>query len=47
MTLRDWLADGTVRPVIDRTYPLDQAAAAVRHVLDGRAVGKVVLMIPS
>ena len=46
VTLRDWLADGTVRPVIDRTYPLEQAAAAVRHVLDGRARGKVVLTIP-
>ena len=45
-TLRDWLADGTMRPVIDRCYPLDQAAAATRRVLDGEARGKVVLTIP-
>jgi NADPH:quinone reductase-like Zn-dependent oxidoreductase len=44
--LRDWLADGTVRPVIDRTWPLEGAAAAVRHVLDGHARGKVVLTVP-
>jgi NADPH:quinone reductase-like Zn-dependent oxidoreductase len=45
VTLRDWLADGTIRPVIDRCYPLDQAAAATRRVLDGKARGKVVLTV--
>jgi NADPH:quinone reductase-like Zn-dependent oxidoreductase len=44
-TLRDWLAGGTIRPVIDRCYPLEQAAEATRHVLDGRARGKVVLVV--
>ena len=46
LILRDWLADGTIRPVVDRTYPLELAAEAVRHVLDGHARGKVVLRIP-
>lgn len=34
---------GKLAPVIDRTYPLADAAAAIQHVADGRARGKVVL----
>jgi NADPH:quinone reductase-like Zn-dependent oxidoreductase len=41
--LSDLLATGRALPHIGATYPLDQAAAALRHVADGRAVGKVVL----
>ena len=40
-----WLADGTIDPVIERTYPLTEAAEAVRHVESGRARGKVVITI--
>jgi NADPH:quinone reductase-like Zn-dependent oxidoreductase len=29
--------------VLDRIYPLAETGAAIRHVLDGRAVGKVVV----
>jgi NADPH:quinone reductase-like Zn-dependent oxidoreductase len=36
---------GKLAPVIDRTYPLADAAAAIQHVADGRARGKVVLDI--
>jgi NADPH:quinone reductase-like Zn-dependent oxidoreductase len=36
---------GTVVPVIDRTYPLDEAAAALRYLGDGQALGKVVIRI--
>jgi len=32
-----------VAPVIDRTYPLGETVAAIRHLLDGRARGKVVI----
>lgn len=34
---------GDVAPVVDRTYPLADAPAAIRHLLDGRAEGKVVV----
>ncbi|MCU1593784.1 MAG: qorA 1 [Frankiales bacterium] len=38
------LADGHLHPTVSRTYPLDQAAAALRHVADRQAIGKVVLV---
>jgi NADPH:quinone reductase-like Zn-dependent oxidoreductase len=41
--LAEMLADGTVKPVIDRTYPLERAADAVRYLERGHARGKVVL----
>nr|WP_123678870.1 NAD(P)-dependent alcohol dehydrogenase [Couchioplanes caeruleus] len=41
--LRSLLETGAVVPAVDRTYPLDRAAAAIRHLLDGRAHGKVVI----
>lgn len=37
------LADGTARPHLGARFPLDDVVAALRHVADGRAVGKVVL----
>jgi NADPH:quinone reductase-like Zn-dependent oxidoreductase len=43
MTLRDLADSGAITPAIDRTYPLSQAAAAVRHLAEGRARGKVVI----
>ena len=36
---------GAVRPVIDRSYPLEEAAAALRRVEDGLALGKVVIAV--
>lgn len=36
---------GQVTPVIDRTYPLPDGAAAVRYVEQGHARGKVVLVV--
>jgi NADPH:quinone reductase-like Zn-dependent oxidoreductase len=36
--------NGTVRPSIDRTFTLDQAADALRWVDDGRAKGKVLIL---
>ena len=41
--LRELLASGRVRPHIGATFPLAEAAAALRYVADGRAIGKVVL----
>jgi NADPH2:quinone reductase len=39
------LSDGQVRPLIDRTYPLEQAAEASRHLAEDRPFGKVVLTL--
>jgi NADPH:quinone reductase-like Zn-dependent oxidoreductase len=36
---------GQVAPVIDRTFPLTAVAAAIRHLLDGQARGKVVVSV--
>ncbi|HEV7761618.1 MAG TPA: NADPH:quinone oxidoreductase family protein [Acidimicrobiales bacterium] len=41
--LTELLASGRVAPHIGAAFALDEAAAALRHVADGRAVGKVVL----
>jgi NADPH:quinone reductase-like Zn-dependent oxidoreductase len=43
--LRALVEAGKVTPVIDRTYPLRDTAAAIRHVQDGHARGKVVLAV--
>jgi NADPH:quinone reductase-like Zn-dependent oxidoreductase len=43
--LRALLEAGTVVPVIDRSMPLVEAAAAIRHLQAGRARGKVVLTV--
>ncbi|WP_245712916.1 zinc-binding dehydrogenase [Micromonospora nigra] len=36
---------GRPRPVVDRTYPLAEAAEALRHIGAGHATGKTVLTI--
>jgi NADPH:quinone reductase-like Zn-dependent oxidoreductase len=36
---------GKVTPIIDRTYPLADAAEAVRHLEEGHAAGKIVVTI--
>jgi NADPH:quinone reductase-like Zn-dependent oxidoreductase len=36
---------GVIRPVIDRRFPLAEAAGALRYVDDGHAMGKVVITI--
>lgn len=43
-TLLDYVVAGRLRPVIDRAFPLKDAAAAVQHVLDRRNKGKVLLV---
>lgn len=39
------VADGSIRPVVDRTFPLEEADAAHRHLDGGDAVGKVLLTL--
>jgi NADPH:quinone reductase-like Zn-dependent oxidoreductase len=43
--LKELIAAGKLRPVIERTYPLSQVVDALRHVEDGRARGKVVITV--
>ena len=42
-TLTNLISAGTVKPVIDRRYPLAQVVDALRYVDDGHAKGKVVI----
>jgi len=43
-TILELLADGRLKPVIDRVFPLKDARAAVQHVLDRKNMGKVLLV---
>ncbi|MGW4477656.1 NADPH:quinone oxidoreductase family protein [Rhodococcus triatomae] len=45
--LADLLVSGRVRPHIGATFPLDKVTDALRHVGEGRAIGKVLLDITS
>jgi NADPH:quinone reductase-like Zn-dependent oxidoreductase len=38
---------GTLRPVLDRTFPFDQTLDAMAYVEQGRAKGKIVVTMPS
>ncbi len=44
--LQQMFDEGRLRPYIGARFPLDQAAVALRHVADRRALGKVVIDIP-
>ncbi|MCU0311964.1 MAG: NAD(P)-dependent alcohol dehydrogenase [Acidimicrobiales bacterium] len=43
--LTELVEAGQLRPAVDRTYPLREAAAALRHVSEGRVRGKVVITV--
>ncbi|WP_454050411.1 NAD(P)-dependent alcohol dehydrogenase [Cellulomonas sp. Marseille-Q8402] len=43
--LRELLADGSLAPAVERSYPLAEVAAAIDHVASGAARGKVVLTL--
>ena len=43
--LRELIESGKVTPVVDRTYPLAEAAEALRYVHEGHARGKVVVTV--
>jgi len=45
IALRDLIDAGKLTPAIERTYPLAEAPAAIRHLLDGRARGKLVISV--
>lgn len=43
--LRDLLVSGAVRPHVGAVYSLDQTVQALKHVADGRAIGKILIDI--
>jgi NADPH:quinone reductase-like Zn-dependent oxidoreductase len=44
-TLRSLLESGQIKPVIDRSYPLDRAGEAIGYLASGQAQGRVVLTV--
>jgi NADPH:quinone reductase-like Zn-dependent oxidoreductase len=45
LALKELVEAGKVRPVVDRAYPLSDAAEAIRYVETGHARGKVVITV--
>ena len=45
VVLTELFEAGKVKPVIDRTYPLSEAPAAIRYLEAGHARGKVVITV--
>ena len=43
--LRTLLEAGTIRPVVDKTFPLEQVPEAIRYLRDGHARGKIVITV--
>jgi NADPH:quinone reductase-like Zn-dependent oxidoreductase len=44
-SLADLLESGDVKVVIDKVYPLSDAANAVAHMLEHHAIGKIVIAV--
>jgi NADPH:quinone reductase-like Zn-dependent oxidoreductase len=44
-TIREMVESGALRPAVDRTYPLVEAAEAVRDLVEGRVRGKAVVSV--
>ena len=44
-TIADLMESGSVKPVIDRRYPLSETAEAMRYLEAGHARGKVVIVL--
>jgi NADPH:quinone reductase-like Zn-dependent oxidoreductase len=45
VTLTELVEAGTLTPVIDRTYPLIEAADAIRYLAEGHSAGKIVVTV--
>jgi NADPH:quinone reductase-like Zn-dependent oxidoreductase len=37
------IASGSVKPIVERVYPIGEAGEALRHLIEDRPIGKVVL----
>jgi NADPH:quinone reductase len=44
-TLLKWYKQGTLKPHIDRSFPLEQAAQALKHIANRKVKGKLILTI--
>ena len=42
--LRRLIEEGAVRPIVERTFPLAEAATAMRHLAAGETRGKLVIV---
>src|ERR687893_441470 len=42
----DLYAEHGLHPIIDETFPLEEAAAALKHMEEGKGIGKIVLEVP-
>ena len=38
-----WIRDGRLKPLISGSYPLAEGGAAIRHIADRKAMGKIVI----
>src|SRR4029453_16248076 len=45
MALRELLEEGTIRPVVERSYPLSQASGALLYLGEAHARGKLVVTV--
>ena len=45
LTLKQWIEAGKITPVIDDCYPLSEVAAAMRHMIETRPRGKLVITV--
>jgi NADPH2:quinone reductase len=41
--IMEWVADGTLRPLVQKTFPLDEAREAMRWVAERKVIGRVVV----
>jgi len=45
--LLGYLEEGALQPTIGRIFPLSEAAEAVRHLIEGRPFGRVLMRVQS
>jgi NADPH:quinone reductase-like Zn-dependent oxidoreductase len=45
VVLKEFIEDGKLTPVIDRTFQLSEVPEAIRYLESGQAVGKVVITV--